>query len=316
MPEKLYANQLCNNKHILIIIVTYNRIHKLKHTLDFLFHELNVDGWECLVINNASSDGTREYLNEVDEGRLKKLHLKENVGGAGGFSVGMKYAVENGYKYCWVMDDDCCPQREALAALLQADADLEGNYGFLASVVVWRDGSICKMNRVLGPEGYYDNLLKFCGHKILPAYQTTFVSMFMRTAVISKLGLPIKEFFIWGDDLEYSRRIAIRNKKASYLVTGSYVMHDTETNVGSDISVDSRNRLFLYHYAYRNENYLFRQEGMRGLFYYIAKCVYHIVKILCRSPSLRLLRIRILLRGVMSGFFFQPQIEYPKQMKE
>ena len=69
--------QLCNSPSILIVIVTYNRLHKLRHTMDCIFHGLSVDDWECLVINNASSDGTEEYLDTIHEDRLKKIHLKK-----------------------------------------------------------------------------------------------------------------------------------------------------------------------------------------------------------------------------------------------
>ena len=36
----------------------------------------------------------------------------------------------------------------------------------------------------------------------------TFVSLFIKAETIRKVGLPIKDFFIWSDDLEYTRRIS------------------------------------------------------------------------------------------------------------
>ena len=45
---------------------------------------------------------------------------------------------------------------------------------------------------------------------LVQAEQATFVSLLLRAATVQKVGLPIKEFFIWGDDIEYTRRIARR----------------------------------------------------------------------------------------------------------
>ena len=53
-----------------------------------------------------------------------------NLGGAGGFSFGARFAAECGYEYIWLMDDDCMPNPTALEAFLAADRDLKGNYGF------------------------------------------------------------------------------------------------------------------------------------------------------------------------------------------
>ena len=56
------------------------------------------------------------------------------------------------------MDDDCMPEKDALAALLRAERDLNGSYGFLSSRVLWKDGTLCDMNLQArdsdtGPEG-------------------------------------------------------------------------------------------------------------------------------------------------------------------
>lgn len=70
-----------------------------------------------------------------------------NLGGAGGFHYGMRWAVEANYDYLWVMDDDCFPKTDALEKLLSADSLLKGVYGWMSSVALWTDGRECRMNR-------------------------------------------------------------------------------------------------------------------------------------------------------------------------
>ena len=59
------------------------------------------------------------------------------MGGAGGFSKGIRLAVEMGYEYVWVMDDDTMVQKDALRQLLAAKDLLVQSFGFLCSDVRW-----------------------------------------------------------------------------------------------------------------------------------------------------------------------------------
>ena len=96
------------------------------------------------------------------------------------------------------------PEPDALAALLRADRDLNGEYGFLSSRVLWKDGSICDMN--LQRETLTKDLKGF-GRRLQPVVMASFVSLFLKRETVLELGLPIKEFFIWTDDWEYTRGI-------------------------------------------------------------------------------------------------------------
>lgn len=67
------------------LIVTFNRLEKLKKSV----RETVKAGFSSIVIvNNGSSDGTREWLSSLSEPGITILNLKDNLGGAGGFKVG------------------------------------------------------------------------------------------------------------------------------------------------------------------------------------------------------------------------------------
>ena len=73
------------------ILVTYNRIEKLRKTLE-CYSNQTVPPKYILIINNCSTDGTAEYLRQwgnVPE-KFKKfvIHTAENLGGSGGFYLG------------------------------------------------------------------------------------------------------------------------------------------------------------------------------------------------------------------------------------
>ena len=101
---------------LVAVVVTFNRLEKLKVTLARLLESTSNELEAIVVIDNASRDGTGEWLAGLDEPRLDIVRCAENLGGAGGFETGMRHATRR-YDPDWmlVMDDDARPARGALA---------------------------------------------------------------------------------------------------------------------------------------------------------------------------------------------------------
>ena len=133
-------------KEVVAIVVTYNRKEFLKKSIKALLEQERAELCDILVVDNASTDGTRdEILELINSRKIIYANTGENLGGAGGFNYGVKEALKLGYKYMWLMDDDCIVYKDSLNELLIADKQLNGKYGFLSSVVLWRDGTVCKI---------------------------------------------------------------------------------------------------------------------------------------------------------------------------
>lgn len=81
-----------------------------------------MQGFTVLLVDNASTDGTADYIKTLAMPGLVCRNPGENLGGAGGFAYGIRAAVELGCEAVWIMDDDTLPEPDALAALLAADA--------------------------------------------------------------------------------------------------------------------------------------------------------------------------------------------------
>lgn len=291
----------------LAIVVTYNRAAMLAKCLEAL--KTQVVSTDILVVDNASSDETQSFMQQNVSSSLFYVRLNANIGGAGGFNFGMRWALEHNYERLWIMDDDCIPQKDALLELEKAENLLGENFGFLCSTVLWTNGKECRMNRQAVYKRFFEHI-ELLGDGILAVQQATFVSCYFKAETVCQFGLPIKEFFIWGDDIEYTRRLAVRNKLPCFLVGKSKVVHCMATNNGSDIVTESKERLGRFSYAYRNENYLYRQEGIKGFLYYLARCGYHLFRIWTKAKDNRWKRSLVLLRAFFSGFWFLPKKEY------
>lgn len=301
-------------KEVVAIVVTYNRKDFLKKCIEALLSQEKNEVCDIMIVDNASTDGTREEISTyIDSKQIIYINTEQNIGGAGGFNFGVKEAVNRGYKYMWLMDDDCIVNKDSLKELLIADRHLNKEYGFLSSVVLWRDGNVCNMNKQKIKKDWYkkENLLKY---GLLNTYYATFVSFFIRNEVVKEIGLPIKDFFIWGDDVEYTNRIS--KKYDCYIVGKSQVLHDTKNNEGSNIARDEITRLNRYKYAYRNEIYIAKKNGIKGMLRQFAKICLHLCRVLFKNKNgHRLKKCLIILGSSTKGLFFKPKIEYIEEGK-
>ena len=144
--------------------------------------------------------------------------------------------------------------------------------------------------------------------ELQPATLASFVSLFVPAAIIKELGLPIKDFFIWSDDWEFTRRIS--RAHPCYVVGKSVVTHASKSNGVGNIALDSEEKIARYKLAYRNDVVLYRREGLKGYAYIVVRGLYHTVLVLTKAKSKKLERWRTILQGNLEGFGFHPEIEY------
>lgn len=250
-----------SDKKVGVVVVTYNRIVLLKDVIGSL-RKQTYDNLQIVVVNNGSTDGTANWLAEQKD---VIAITQENSGGAGGFYTGMKFVAEHAeYDYCWVMDDDVVCQPDALHELLKA-YQARDNMGFVCSRVIGVNG--CPMNTPFASvkpaaNGYMDLYDYVAEWAMVRVDRSTFVSVLFGVERIKELGLPYREYFIWGDDTEYTLRIA--NLYPSYIACRSIVIHKRAIQRELSLEQESdRQRLNNYYYKIRNGNYNLIKYGKK-----------------------------------------------------
>lgn len=294
---------------IVAIIVTYNRKNLLIKCIGSILNQ-TYGKISIIVIDNASTDGTRETIlekySEFDQ--LTYVNTGSNMGGAGGFSFGIKYAVEHGYEYLWIMDDDTIPMENSLEELMHANDLLSGEYGFLSSYAKWIDGSPCEMNVPEIDFAWRQNISFQFENRMIRLESASFVSILIRADIVRKVGLPIKEFFIWGDDVEYTRRIS--KIAPGYFVYDSQVVHEMKLNHATSISEEDSERVGRYKYLYRNRYYIAAHGAKREKILYWLRVKNSLQDILRSDARDKCKRCRIVIGSALAGIFFKPVIEY------
>lgn len=295
------------------VVVTYNRLALLKECIAALksqTHEIN----KIYIINNNSTDDTRNYLNEfVSNPQFAIINLPQNIGGAGGFSEGIKRAVMDGCDWVWIMDDDTIPANDALEELVKG-TEVAENVGYVCSRVVWTDGMIHKMNipkfdslnKHHLPINYYSNIAD-----VLLIKAASFVSILINQKAVREVGLPIKEFFIWGDDTEYTTRIYLHDYVCLY-AGRSIALHKTTENYISQLQTAPLEALWKFQYGFRNDIFIRRMRKGNFLFLISVinsyrKAVRHINK---RSGNDKKEFLKVIRKACWNGLFFKPKIEF------
>lgn len=223
-----------NKETVCVVLVTFNRKKLLLECLEAIKKQTRpVDA--IYIIDNASQDGTPELLKsegfilklppfnltepyEIEhqvrnliDGNLIRIYyvrMHENTGGAGGFHEGIKRGYEKGYDWLWVMDDDGLPEYDTLRILLEESLCLE----FKGCLIMAKEQE--------GETAFYYPLPSKYGikkqatrnarliiesypEKIIKHFLNPFNGCLIKRTVVSEVGLPLKELFVWGDEMNY-----------------------------------------------------------------------------------------------------------------
>lgn len=237
------------------VVVTYNRIDLLKECIDAIRRQTRpLD--EIIVVNNGSTDGTTEWLNnQVDV----TVILQDNQGSAGGQHTGINRAYEKGYDWIWCMDDDAYPQPDALGVLLSAYEQLDSptDVAVLQSQVhnfveeiPWGISRLRK--NVLGflLRGPSESV-SLSDRAVKEVDLLPFVGFLMKASVIQDVGLPRRELYLTIDDWDYCVRIAQSGYRL-LAVPDSIVKHKQHVSDLRKRKFSRQRRAQYYYHCVRN----------------------------------------------------------------
>lgn len=289
------GNTLC------AIIVTYNRKELLfRNIMSVLGQSVDLD---ILIFDNHSTDGTYDFL--VNKGILPAGNIiyhysDQNLGGAGGFSNGLRMAFEKGYEMFWLMDDDgYCYNTDTLKKLLVHIPTSSKDF-ILNSTV------ICDDDRTL-TFGFldittFDGLLSESRNGEYDGYINPFNGTLISRECVNNIGYPYAEFFLYGDEHEYMLR-AKKNGIILRTVVDSLYYHPINRSIEYkhfgkfDIPIkdepvwktfcDVRNSIFI---SRKYESY---KMTLVRVFIYICSALYH--------PTKKWARLKITCIGIADG---------------
>jgi rhamnopyranosyl-N-acetylglucosaminyl-diphospho-decaprenol beta-1,3/1,4-galactofuranosyltransferase len=250
---------------IVAVIVTHNRRELLANSLKVMAAQTKpVD--HLVVVDNDPEHPAKEVVESFGL-PVTYLQSHRNLGGAGGFALGMLTALALGAEWVWLGDDDGRPadenvlrilfeeaQRRRLAAVSPVVADID-NPDKLAFPL--RRGLTWK--RDAGE----------LGEDFLPGIASLFNGVLFRASALDVVGVPDYRLFFRGDEVEIHRRLVRSGLPFGTSLRTCY-LHPNGTGEfkpllgGRFHAQDPENEIKRY-YTYRNRGYLLSQPGLRKL---------------------------------------------------
>lgn len=204
---------------VAVVVVTYNRADLLERMLVGL-SALEWPPDAVIVIDNASLDHTPAVLAAATNPGLQVVRTDENLGGAGGFHLGVRTAYDAGYDRIWLMDDDVVPAPGCLTVLMDLDEDClmavrEDTAGRLVEKAATRfdlrDPLAIrpKKGMVETDFGSRDRM-----PELVEVQNVAFEGFMVRRTVVDAIGLPDPSYFIFYDDVDF----AVRARRAGFRI--------------------------------------------------------------------------------------------------
>ena len=257
MTETVYA-----------VVVTHRRVSQLAESLQALATQTRVPD-HVIVVDNDNDVAVRELV-ATQPVPTTYLGSQRNLGGAGGFALGILHALAAGADWVWLADDDGRPADSGVLAELLACA---AKYG-LAEVspmvcniddpsrlafplrrgLVWR--------REVGE-------LRSRGGDLLSGIASLFNGALFTAGALEAVGVPDLRLFMRGDEVEVHRRLVRSGLAFGTCLTAAYLhpcgSEEFKPILAGRMHTQYPDNAAKRFYTYRNRGYLMAQPGMRRL---------------------------------------------------
>lgn len=206
------------------VVVTWNRKDLLFRCLQGLHAQTRaVNG--IVIVDNAGSDGSWDALFRTYENRsdIHLFRMSENTGGSGGFSYGIERAVDMGYDWIWIMDDDAEPTPSCLETLWATEERQSGDH-VLCPLIQGDDSLQIYHHKNIDLARFRIAEIPSTDASKISIQGNAFVGPLFPSSLVRQHGLPKTKYFIWWDDTEYTFRISDHGRRM-VLVTAAVILH-------------------------------------------------------------------------------------------
>ena len=290
---------------IAAVIVTYNRKELLEANISMLLNQT----WpfdRIFIIDNCSSDGTKEYLQEkgwLDDELVVYIRTSSNVGGAGGFYIGVKSAYEAGADWIVLMDDDGRAANSDTFSILFNVANCaykeKSKMLFINSLVIQGDLLSFKIGNLYT----VSEAKNLAIDGLIEGAANPFNGTLITKELVAKIGYPNQEFFIKGDEVDYKQRSIDAGAYVATVIDSIYIHPRPEMYERKVLGIKVP---FLVedpwkeYYTARNFTYIYKKKKMYKaiLFELIFVKVLAIISMKCRKIS----TIKMVFEGVKDGW--------------
>ena len=238
-------------KQLAIILVNWNSFDLTRDTLCSL-QKTNFKNYDCVLVDNGSADASAQKLQQAFP-EIILISLNENKGFTGGNNAGMQYALEHGYEYIMMLNNDVEVDADFLEPLM-APLNNDPSIGAVQPLIYFHHDK----NLIWNAGTQYNPWLGICStihynkrddaHAQMQVPKNidwiTGCAFMIRATVLQKVGLLQEKYFIYYEDVDLSFRIKAagfklayaRNAQNIHLVSNATTSSPTDVILGSTIN--------------------------------------------------------------------------------
>ena len=251
------------------VVVTHRRADLLAKSLDVLSSQSRpLD--QLIVVDNAAEERVRDLV-AGQPIPTAYLPSRRNLGGAGGFALGILHALALGADWVWLADDDGHPRDGEVLATLLACAD-KHRLAEVSPMVCNADEPAklaFPLRRGLVWRRLVSELRTEAGQDLLPGIASLFNGALFRASAFEAIGVPDLRLFVRGDEVEMHRRL-VRSGLAFGTCLDTAYLHpcgsaEFKPILGGRMHTQYPDDATKRYFTYRNRGYLMAQPGLRKL---------------------------------------------------
>jgi rhamnopyranosyl-N-acetylglucosaminyl-diphospho-decaprenol beta-1,3/1,4-galactofuranosyltransferase len=250
---------------VVTVVVTRHRRESLGKSLAVIGAQTRRPD-HLVVVDNGPDDPAEDVVADCPIPATYLPSLR-NLGGAGGFALGILHALALGADWVWLADDDGCPADVRVLQTLLEEAKRR-DLAVISPVVV----NIDDPERLAFPlrRGLtWKRRRSELGTDFLPGIASFFNGALFSADALDVVGVPDYRLFIRGDEVEVHRRVVRSGLRFGTTLRASYAHPDGSAEFkpmlhGHFHAQDPADEIKRY-YTYRNRGYLLSQPGMRRI---------------------------------------------------
>lgn len=232
---------------VFIILLQYNYP---EYTIECIrsLQKLDYPNYEIVVVDNASSSETQEAIKRHFP-QIPLIRNKKNLGYTGGNNVGIRYSLQKGADYIYILNNDTIVAKNSLKKLVEM---LQSNpeIGAVMPKIYYYDkpdtiqGAGCKISVRRGLAGLVgtNEIDRGQYERVTETDYISGCALLTKKEVIEKVGLFDENYFIYYDDVDWSVRARQSGFKLFYIPQAT-IWHKGAATTGGG----SRNPFFKAH---------------------------------------------------------------------
>ncbi len=256
---------------ICAVVVTHRRVEELAKSLEAVTAQTRAPD-HLIVVDNDNDTRVAELV-AGQPVPTTYLGSRRNLGGAGGFALGMLHALALGADWVWLADDDGRPADSEVLGTLVACAEKHGLAEVSPMVCDLDDPArlAFPLRRGVAWRRRVDEVRTDPGQDLLPGYASLFNGALFAASTLDAVGVPDLRLFVRGDETELHRRL-VRSGLPFGTCLDAVYLHpqggdEFKPILGGRMHTQYPESAVKRFYTYRNRGYLQSQPGLRRLLF-------------------------------------------------